>query len=142
MSSDIDAMSPYFFDDARFGILEASPRSRVTAVAVFSSAGMLRKYGSTRISRLIFCREISMSHVEQLFYSRPYLIDRRQAPNGPRWYVSISAMVMFLLSKMREELAIRRAISELRDLDDRMLRDIGLSRYDIGSIRRRETCLA
>lgn len=48
-------------------------------------------------------------------------------------------MVMFLLSKMIEELAIRQAMAELRDLDDRMLRDIGLSRYDIASIRRRDT---
>ncbi|WP_454630626.1 DUF1127 domain-containing protein [Bradyrhizobium cenepequi] len=63
----------------------------------------------------------------------------RQAPSAPRWYVSISAMVMFLLSKMIEELAIRQAMAELRDLDDRMLRDIGLSRYDIASIRRRDT---
>ncbi|WP_454617801.1 DUF1127 domain-containing protein [Bradyrhizobium cenepequi] len=110
-----------------------------------------------------------MSYIEQLFYTRPqpqsrapYRTDRRaaperspndgkaqislprreagqEAPNAPRWYVSISAMVMFLLSKMRDELAIRRAMAELRDLDDRMLRDIGLSRCDIASIRRRET---
>ena len=66
-------------------------------------------------------------------------ISTQQAPNAPRWYVSISAMVIFLLSKMRDELAIRRAMAELRDLDDRMLRDIGLSRCDIASIRRRET---
>ncbi|MCA6108530.1 DUF1127 domain-containing protein [Bradyrhizobium sp. CNPSo 4026] len=48
-------------------------------------------------------------------------------------------MVMFLLSKVRDELAIRRAMAELRELDDRMLRDIGLSRCDIASVRRRET---
>jgi uncharacterized protein YjiS (DUF1127 family) len=61
-----------------------------------------------------------------------------KAPSAPRWYVSISAMVMFLLSKVSEELAIRQAMTELRELDDRMLRDIGLSRHDIGSIRRRD----
>ncbi|MDI4233922.1 DUF1127 domain-containing protein [Bradyrhizobium sp. 31Argb] len=80
-----------------------------------------------------------MSHIDQLFYTRPYPKRTQRAPNAPRWYVSISAMVTFLLSKMREELAIRQATAELRDLDDRMLRDIGLSRYDIASIRRRET---
>ncbi|MBO4221092.1 DUF1127 domain-containing protein [Bradyrhizobium neotropicale] len=79
-----------------------------------------------------------MSHIDQLFYTRPYPKQTQQAPNAPRWYVSISAMVAFLLSKMREELAIRQAMAELRDLDDRMLRDVGLSRYDIASIRRRE----
>jgi uncharacterized protein YjiS (DUF1127 family) len=62
-----------------------------------------------------------------------------QAPSAPRWYVSISSMVMFLLSKVSDELAIRQAMAELRDLDDRMLRDIGLNRCEIGSIRRRET---
>jgi uncharacterized protein YjiS (DUF1127 family) len=67
-----------------------------------------------------------------------YPTPTQQAPHVPRWYVSISAMVMFVLSKMRDELAIRQAMAELRDLDDRMLRDIGLSRCDIASIRRRE----
>jgi uncharacterized protein YjiS (DUF1127 family) len=67
-----------------------------------------------------------------------YPIRTQQAPNARRWYVSISAMVMFLVSKMRDELAIRQAMAELRDLDDRMLRDIGLSRCDIASVRRRE----
>jgi uncharacterized protein YjiS (DUF1127 family) len=62
-----------------------------------------------------------------------------QAPTAPRWYVSISAMVMFVLSTIRDELAIRQAMAELRDLDDRMLRDIGLSRCDIASIRRHDT---
>jgi uncharacterized protein YjiS (DUF1127 family) len=100
---------------------------------------MFRKHGRARVSATDICREISMSHIDQLFYTRPYPKQTRQAPNAPRWYVSISAMVTFLLSKMREELAIRQAMAELRDLDDRMLRDIGLSRYDIASIRRRET---
>jgi uncharacterized protein YjiS (DUF1127 family) len=79
-----------------------------------------------------------MSQIDQLFYTRPFPKRTQQAPNVPRWYVSISAMVMFLLSKLRDELAIRRAMAELRELDDRMLRDIGLSRFDIASVRRRE----
>lgn len=62
----------------------------------------------------------------------------QQAPSAPRWYVSIKTVVMFVLSKIRDELAIRQAMSELRDLDDRMLRDIGLSRCDIASIRRHD----
>jgi uncharacterized protein YjiS (DUF1127 family) len=64
---------------------------------------------------------------------------RTQQTSAPRWYVSISAMAMFLLTKIRDELAIRQAMAELRDLDDRMLRDIGLSRCDIASIGRRDT---
>jgi uncharacterized protein YjiS (DUF1127 family) len=63
----------------------------------------------------------------------------QQLPSAPRWYVSISAMVMLLLSKIRYELEIRQAMAELRGLDDRMLRDIGLSRCDIASVRRRDT---
>ncbi|WP_244443028.1 DUF1127 domain-containing protein [Bradyrhizobium sp. Ai1a-2] len=67
-----------------------------------------------------------------------YPTQTQQAPEVRRWYVSIGAMVMFVLSKMRDELEIRRAMAELRELDDRMLRDIGLSRCDIASVRRRE----
>jgi uncharacterized protein YjiS (DUF1127 family) len=79
-------------------------------------------------------REVAQEAPVRAEYPTP----TQQAPNAPRWYVSISAMVMFLLSKMRDELAIRQAMAELRDLDDRMLRDIGLSRCDIASIRRPE----
>jgi uncharacterized protein YjiS (DUF1127 family) len=59
-------------------------------------------------------------------------------PSPLRWYVSISATVTCLLSKVREQQARRRAIFVLRTLDDRMLRDIGISRYDIESIGWRE----
>jgi uncharacterized protein YjiS (DUF1127 family) len=41
-----------------------------------------------------------------------------------------------LRSKIREASARRRAIAELQKLDDRILRDIGISRADIGFIRR------
>lgn len=68
-----------------------------------------------------------------------YPTQTQQAPSPPRWYVSIKTVVMFVLSKIRDELAIRQAMAELRDLDDRMLRDIGLSRCDIASIRRHDT---
>jgi uncharacterized protein YjiS (DUF1127 family) len=75
-----------------------------------------------------------MLYTEQLFHGRT-----QQAPNAQRWYVSISSIAMSLLSKIRDELAIREAVAELRELDDRMLRDIGLCRCDIASIRRRES---
>jgi len=46
------------------------------------------------------------------------------------------APTVLLLSKIREGNARRRAIAELRSLDDRSLRDIGISRGDIGYIAR------
>jgi uncharacterized protein YjiS (DUF1127 family) len=63
----------------------------------------------------------------------------QQTRNPSRWYPSISAAVVVILSKLRELRARRRTVIELRNLDDRTLRDIGIYRYDIESIVRRET---
>jgi uncharacterized protein YjiS (DUF1127 family) len=83
-------------------------------------------------------REASQSDRQFDAIRMQYPTRTQQAPSAPRWYVSIKTVVMFVLSKIRDELAIRQAMSELRDLDDRMLRDIGLSRCDIASIRRHD----
>jgi uncharacterized protein YjiS (DUF1127 family) len=55
---------------------------------------------------------------------------------APRWYASLSAAR--LLSKISQTRAGHRARAELRTLDERMLRDIGISRSDIESIVRRD----
>jgi uncharacterized protein YjiS (DUF1127 family) len=46
------------------------------------------------------------------------------------------APAVWLLSKIRERSARRRLIADLRSMDDRSLRDIGISRTDIGHIAR------
>ncbi|MHC2340333.1 DUF1127 domain-containing protein [Bradyrhizobium barranii] len=48
------------------------------------------------------------------------------------WYTSISAMAVSLWEWDRKRRAMRRAMIELEGLDDRALRDIGLTRFDIG----------
>jgi uncharacterized protein YjiS (DUF1127 family) len=49
------------------------------------------------------------------------------------WYASVSAAVMTLLVEVEEAYARHLAVAELQSLDDRMLRDIGLSRCEIRS---------
>jgi uncharacterized protein YjiS (DUF1127 family) len=46
----------------------------------------------------------------------------------------VVASTVRLLSKLREGYARNRAIAELQAMDDRSLRDIGISRADIGYI--------
>lgn len=53
-----------------------------------------------------------------------------------RWHSAIIAPAVLLLSKIRESNARRRAVAELGSLDDRSLRDIGISRGDISYIAR------
>jgi uncharacterized protein YjiS (DUF1127 family) len=54
-----------------------------------------------------------------------------------RWYAPIRAAASVLLSAIRERQARHQALIELWNFDDRMLRDIGISRGEIESIGRR-----
>ena len=57
------------------------------------------------------------------------------APRNGRT-ISLKVMVAACWSRIRRAQARRRAIEELRDMDDRALRDIGISRWDIAYIVR------
>jgi uncharacterized protein YjiS (DUF1127 family) len=52
------------------------------------------------------------------------------------WRAAMIAPVVLLWSEIREGSARHRMIAELRNLDDRSLRDIGISRADLGQIAR------
>jgi uncharacterized protein YjiS (DUF1127 family) len=63
---------------------------------------------------------------------------RSEPMPGPRagWRIAIVASAVRLQSKIREGYARQRAVAELQTLDDRALRDIGISRADISAIAR------
>jgi uncharacterized protein YjiS (DUF1127 family) len=63
---------------------------------------------------------------------------RSEPTTGPRagWRIAIAASAVRLLSNIREGYARDRAIAELQAMDDRSLRDIGISRADISYIAR------
>jgi uncharacterized protein YjiS (DUF1127 family) len=70
-----------------------------------------------------------------------FLADRsipstRAVDPPPRWFVSIRSGITSLWSMIGRWRARRRAIAELRSLDDRSLRDIGLLRCEIDSLPR------
>jgi uncharacterized protein YjiS (DUF1127 family) len=54
----------------------------------------------------------------------------------PRWYVSLGALIAACWSRIRKAREQRQAIAELRGMDQRSLRDIGLSAADIEYIAR------
>jgi uncharacterized protein YjiS (DUF1127 family) len=56
------------------------------------------------------------------------------APAGrsiPAWIPSLASLPGLLWRRLRREREMRRDLAELKTLDDRTLKDIGLSRYDI-----------
>ena len=61
----------------------------------------------------------------------------RSRPIARRLVAGILAFVAIVKRAIEAELAARRAMAELADLDDRMLRDLGVSRSEIESKVRR-----
>jgi uncharacterized protein YjiS (DUF1127 family) len=55
----------------------------------------------------------------------------RPSANAAGWHVAIAAPMVRLMAKWQRAQSRRRALAELRALDDRSLRDIGLTRADI-----------
>lgn len=66
----------------------------------------------------------------QPFMSNVPLVSQ-PAQSSPAWYASIGAAALALGRSIAERRAVRRSVAELRQLDDRLLRDMGLCRLDI-----------
>ena len=65
-----------------------------------------------------------------------------QARRQSRWLMRLFAALAKARSAVHSELRARRDAAELASLDDRMLRDIGISRSEIDSLVRRPVARA
>lgn len=93
---------------------------------------LARKEGNTRAVDIL-----SSSGAERPYASAKSTSRCEQTPGAlPGWRAAIMTFAVQLLSKIRERHARYRAIAELQNLDDRSLRDIGITRADIGYIAR------
>ncbi|WP_225150387.1 DUF1127 domain-containing protein [Bradyrhizobium sp. NBAIM08] len=58
----------------------------------------------------------------------------------PTWYALIGAAALALCGSIRKRWEIRRALAEVHQLDDRLLRDIGVCRGDIENAVKGDSC--
>jgi uncharacterized protein YjiS (DUF1127 family) len=70
-------------------------------------------------------------HWRSSLYETHGISARDDARFRPQWGKGSFALLRRVISVLSGELEARRAASELSDLDDRMLLDIGISRSDI-----------
>jgi len=79
-------------------------------------------------------RVLAMNSVPTLYRSHGIANRSRARWRWPkRVYVSLATII----SAIKSELRARRAAAQLASMDDRMLRDIGISRDEIGAVVRR-----
>jgi uncharacterized protein YjiS (DUF1127 family) len=72
-------------------------------------------------------------HSRQSLYAVHGISVRTRTQSHWRWMMSLFATLPRLTSSVKAELRARRAAAELAEMDDRMLRDMGVSRYEIAS---------
>jgi uncharacterized protein YjiS (DUF1127 family) len=84
--------------------------------------------------------EMEMHSRQSLYEIHGITVSRRHRRSGPiarRLIARIWASLTKVKRAIEAELAARRAIAELADMDDYMLRDIGITRSEIASRARR-----
>jgi uncharacterized protein YjiS (DUF1127 family) len=79
-------------------------------------------------------------HSQASLYQIHGIVTRRRSPSRPiarRLVKQILAFSAIVTRAIKAELAARRATAELAELDDHMLRDLGILRSEIASVVRR-----
>ena len=75
-------------------------------------------------------------HSQQSLYAIHRIDVRTSEQLFQRWTARISATLSKVKLALQHEMQARRAAAELASMDDRMLRDIGVSRHEIESVVR------
>src|SRR5262249_5120462 len=76
-------------------------------------------------------------HSPQSLYAVHGISIGKRPRSRSRWTSFLPAILSKLTASLKAELRARRAIAELAGMDDRMLRDMGISRSEINAAVRR-----